>query len=138
MNTIQENDLPKTMISIDCKKAMAIKEKLLVYVSDKLTVVPILKSEKILLTKMDDSEIEKTQVLSAVKEFLKSVDIEEFFQVIPKGDDIQIIPLEGKNMKEKLAKLAETRKDLFFECTHCGFLTLYEEEWRAHKLIHYI
>lgn len=126
------------MISIDCKNALAIKEKLLVYVSDKLAVVPILKSEKIFLTKMDDSDIEKSQVLSAIKEFLKSLDIEDFFQVIPKGEDIQIKPLEGKDMKEKLAKLSETKKDLFFECTHCGFLTLYEEEWRAHKLIHYL
>lgn len=126
------------MISIDCKNALAIKEKLLVFVSDRLEVVPILKSEKIFLTKIDDSEIEKSQVLSAIKEFLKSVELEEFFQVIPKGDDIKIEPLEGKDMKEKLAKLAETKKDLFFECTHCGFMTLYEEEWRAHKLIHYL
>jgi len=126
------------MISIDCKNALAIKEKLLVFVSDKLEVVPILKSEKIFLTKIDDSEIEKSQVLSAITEFLKSVELEEFFQVIPKGDDIKIEPLEGKDMKEKLAKLAETKKDLFFECTHCGFMTLYEEEWRTHKLIHYL
>jgi len=126
------------MISIDCKNALAIKEKLLVFVSDKLEVVPILKSEKVFLSKLDDSEIEKSQVLSAIKEFLKSVELEEFFQVIPKGDDIKIEPLEGKDMKEKLAKLAETKKDLFFECTHCGFMTLYEEEWRAHKLIHYL
>lgn len=126
------------MISIDCKNALAIKEKLLVFVSDKLEVVPILKSEKVFLSKLDDSEIEKSQVLSAIKEFLKSVELEEFFQVIPKGYDIKIEPLEGKDMKEKLAKLAETKKDLFFECTHCGFMTLYEEEWRTHKLIHYL
>ena len=126
------------MISVDCKNALAIKEKLLVFVSDRLEVIPILKSEKIFLTKMDDSEIEKSQVLSAINEFLKSVELEEFFQVIPKGDDIEIQPLEGKDMKERLAKLAETKKDLFFECTHCGFMTLYEEEWRTHKLIHYL
>ena len=126
------------MISVDCKNALAIKEKLLVFVSDRLEVIPILKSEKIFLTKMDDSEIEKSQVLSAINEFLKSVELEEFFQVIPKGDYIEIQPLEGKDMKERLAKLAETKKDLFFECTHCGFMTLYEEEWRTHKLIHYL
>lgn len=126
------------MICIDCKNALAIKEKLLVFVSDKLEVTPILKSDKFFLTSIDDVEIEKSKVLDAISEFLKSVDLEEFFQVIPKGDDIKIEPLEGKDMKEKLAKLAEQKKDMFFECTHCGFLTLYEEEWRTHKLIHYI
>lgn len=126
------------MICIDCKNALAIKEKLLVFVSDKLEVTPILKSDKFFLTSIDNSEIEKSKVLDAISEFLKSVDLEEFFQVIPKGDDIKIEPLEGKDMKEKLAKLAEQKKDMFFECTHCGFLTLYEEEWRTHKLIHYI
>lgn len=126
------------MICIDCKNALAIKEKLLVFVSDKLEVTPILKSNKFFLTSIDDSEIEKSKVIAAISEFLKSVDLEEFFQVIPKGDDIKIEPLEGKDMKEKLAKLAEQKKDLFFECTHCGFLTLYEAEWRTHRLIHYI
>ena len=126
------------MISIDCKHSLAIKEKLLVFVSDKLEAIPILKSEKIFLTKMDDSEVEKSQVLSAIDEFLKSLEIEDFFQVIPNEEEIIIQPLEGKDIKEKLSKLAETKKELFFECTHCGFITLYEEEWRVHKLIHYL
>jgi hypothetical protein len=126
------------MIRIDCKNALALKDKLLEYVADKLEVIPILKSEKFFLTTIDDSQIDKPKVLSAIKEFLKSVELDEFFQVIPKGDEIKIEPLEGKDMKEKLAKLGQKRKDLFFECTHCGFMTLYEVEWRNHKLIHYI
>jgi len=126
------------MICIDCKNALALKEKLLVFVSDKLEVAPILKSDKFFLTAIDDTEIDKSKVLSAISEFLKSVELEEYFQVIPNGDDIKIEPLEGKEMKEKLARLSEQKKELFFECTHCGFLTLYEEEWRTHKLIHYL
>ena len=126
------------MIRIDCKNALALKDKLLEYVADKLEVIPILKSEKFFLTTIDDSKIDKPEVLLAIKEFLKSVELDEFFQVIPKGDEITIKPLEGKDMKEKLAKLGQKRKDVFFECTHCGFMTLYEVEWRNHKLIHYI
>ena len=126
------------MICIDCKNALALKEKLLVFVSDKLEVTPILKSDKFFLTAIDDSEIDKSKALSAISEFLKSVDLKDYFQVIPKGDDIKIEPLERNDMKEKLAKLSEQKKELFFECTHCGFLTLYEEEWRTHRLIHYI
>jgi hypothetical protein len=127
------------MITIDCKNALAIRDKLLVYVADKLEALPILKSEKILLTPIDDSQnIDKSLALSAIAEFLKSVNLSENFQVIPKGDDIKIEPLEGKEMKEKLAKLGEKKKELFFECTHCGFMTQYEVELRTHKLIHYI
>ena len=127
------------MITIDCKNALAIKDKLLVYVADKLKALPILKSEKFLLTPIDDSQsIDKSLVLSAITEFLESVNLSENFQIIPKGDDIKIEPLEGKDMKEKLAKLEEQKKELFFECTHCGFMTQYEVEWRTHKLIHYI
>ena len=126
------------MIRIDCKNALALKDKLLEFVADKLEAVPILKSNQFYLTTMDDSEIDKPEVLSAIGEFLKSVELDEFFQVIPKGDDIKIEPLEGKDMKEKLAKLGQKKKDVFFECTHCGFMTLYEVEWRTHKLIHYI
>ena len=127
------------MITIDCSQALAIKDQLLVYVADKLEVLPILKSDKILLASIDDSQIiEKSHVLSAITRFLKSVDLDENFQVIPKGDNIKLSPLEGKDMKEKLAKLGEKKKDVFFECTHCGFITLYEVELRTHKLIHYI
>ena len=127
------------MITIDCKNALAIRDKLLVYVADKLEALPILKSEKFILTPIDDSQnIDKSLVLSAITEFLKSVNLSENFQIIPKGDDITIEPLEGKEMKEKLAKLGEKKNELFFECTHCGFMTQYEVELRTHKLIHYI
>ena len=126
------------MIRIDCQNALALKEKLLEYVADKLGVIPILKSDKFFLTTIDDTQIDKSKVLSAIKEFLESVELDEFFQVIPKDEEIKIEPLEGKNMKEKLAKLGGKKKKLFFECTHCGFMTLYEVEWKTHRLIHYI
>ena len=129
----------KKMITIDCKNALAIKDKLLVHVADKLEVLPILKSKKILLTTIDDSQnIEKSLVISAITEFLESVNLDENFQIIPKGNDIHIELLEGKEMKEKLSNHGLKHKDLFFECTHCGFMTQYEVELRTHKLIHYI
>ena len=127
------------MITVNCSNALAIKDKLLVYVADKLEVLPILKNEKFLLDALDDSQVvDKTSVLSAIEEFLESVNLKENFQIIPKGDDIRIEPLEGKEMKEKLEKVSKTQKNPFFECTHCGFMTLYEEELRTHRLIHYI
>jgi len=127
------------MITVDCGNALAIKDKLLVYVADKLEVLPILKSDKFILTTIDDSKnIEKRDVILAIEEFLESVNLKENFQIIPKGDDIKIEPLDGADMKENLDKVIDTDRNPFFECTHCGFMTRYEEELRTHRLIHYI
>jgi len=127
------------MITIDCGKALAIKDQLLVYVADNLKVLPILKSDKFILTPLDDTQIiNKSDVLSIIMKFLESVNLKNYFQIIPKGDNIIMEPLEGKDMKENLEKFAVNNKDLFFECTHCGFVTLYEVELKSHKLIHYI
>ena len=127
------------MISVDCSNALTIKDKLLVYVADKLEVLPILKSDKFILTTIDDSKnIEKRDVISAIEEFLELVNFKENFQIIPKGDDIKIESLDGTDMKENLDKATDTDRNPFFECTHCGFMTRYEEELRTHRLIHYI
>ena len=127
------------MITVDCSDALSIKDKLLVYVADKLEALPILKNENFLLDSLDDSQtVDKMNVISAIEEFLESVNLKENFQIIPKGDDIKIEPLDGVDMKEKLDKVSDTDRNPFFECTHCGFMTQYEEELRTHRLIHYI
>ncbi len=61
------------MITVDCSKVQSIKTKLLVYVADRLGVLPILKSDKFVLTTIDDSQtVEKSSVLAAIEEFLES------------------------------------------------------------------
>ena len=77
-------------------------------------------------------------MVSAIVEFLESVNLKENFQIIPKGDKIKIEPLDGIDMKEKLDTISDKNKNPFLECTHCGFMTMYEEELRTHRLIHYI
>jgi len=127
------------MITVDCSNALTIKDKLLVYVADNLEAIPILKSDKFLLTSIDDSQvIEKSDVLSAIADFLESMNLKENFELITKDDVIEIKLLAGKNVKKNLEKSAEKKKELFFECTHCGFMTQYEEELKTHRLIHYI
>lgn len=126
------------MISVDCSNALAIKDKLLVHVADKLEALPILKSDKFFLDSMDDRDIDKIDVISAIEDFLESIDMRQNFQIIPKDDAIKIEPLDGADMKEKLEKISKTDSNPFFECTHCGFMTMYEEELRTHRLIHYI
>jgi len=126
------------MITLDCYNALAIKYELLFFVAENLEAIPILKSDKFILTSMDDSQIiKKSDVLYAIEDFLKSVNLSENFELIPR-DTIEIKPLADKEMKKNLEKLAKNKKRLFFECTHCGFMTQYEEELQTHRLVHYI
>ena len=127
------------MITVDCTNAQSIRDRLLIHVADKTEAIPILKSYKFVLTPMDESKsIDKIGVLDAISEFLVSAGLKENFQIIPKGNDIIIEPLGGADMKEKLEKISANDNNPFFECTHCGFMTRYEEELKTHRLIHYI
>jgi len=126
------------MIAVDCTNALAIKDKLLVYVADKLEALPILKSDKFLLGFLDDSAIDKLDVIYAIEEFLESLDLRKNFQILSKGNDIKIELLDEMDMEEKLEKISDSDSNPFFECTHCGFMTMYEEELKTHRLIHYI
>ena len=119
------------MITVDCSHALAIKDKLLIHVADKLKALPILKYDKFLLDSFDDSMIDKLDVISAIEEFLESANLRKNFQIISKVDDIKIKPLDGADMKDKLEKIAYTDNNPFFECTHCGFMTIYGEELRT-------
>ena len=122
------------MIIVDCEKIQPIMHKMLTFVADKLEVLPILKSKKFVLTPLyDDQTLEKSAVLGTINDFLKSIKEYDNMQVIPDGYEIRIVPLDGKEMVD-----AEPKKNPFFECIHCGFMTKYETEWKLHKLIHYI
>ena len=122
------------MITIDCKDAKPLQHKMSVYVADKLGMLPVLKSDKIILTALDDSQtIDKSSVLTTIEGFLESKKLTEDVQIIL-DKDIIIRPFEEKGIKD----ISEPKKELFFECAHCGFVTQYEIEWRSHKLIHYI
>lgn len=124
------------MITVDCSKVPPMKHPLLTYVADSLGVIPILKSEKFILTPIEDKQrIRVSEVISAIEKFLKSVNQNKNFKIIHDEDLIKIEILDGNVLLEDKSK---TRKELFFECTHCGFMTQYETEWRNHKMIHYI
>ena len=66
------------MMTVDCSNALAIKDKLLVYVADKLVVLPILKSGKFILDSIDDTQtIDKLDIISVIEEFLESANLKD-------------------------------------------------------------
>ena len=123
------------MLTIDCKDVVSIKNELLVYVADQMAAIPTLKHDQFTLSALDDDDIvDSSAVISAIKEFLDSIDQGNNFAVISNNNMINITSISGKVIEDDAA---ESQNDMF-SCTHCGFVTMYEVELNAHMRIHYL
>ena len=122
------------MITIDCKDILSIKNELLVYVADKVAAIPTLKHHQFTLSTFDDDEIvDITSVISAIKEYLDSINEGNNFAVISTNEIINITSISGKIIEREAAPQSD-----MFSCTHCGFVTRYEVELNVHMRIHYL
>ncbi len=122
------------MITIDCKDILSIKNELLVYVADKVAAIPTLKHHQFTLSTFDDDEIvDITSVISAIKEYLDSINEGNNFAVISTNETISITSISGKSIEREAAPQTD-----MFSCTHCGFVTRYEVELNVHMRIHYL
>ena len=122
------------MLTIDCRDVISIKNELLVYVADQVTAIPTLKNNQFTLSTLDDDEILDTSlVISAIKEFLDSIDEGRNFAVITSNNMIKITSIYGRIIERDNQIPSE-----MFSCTHCGFVTRYEVELNAHMKIHYL
>jgi hypothetical protein len=123
------------MLTIDCKDVVSVKTDLLVYVADQVAAIPTLKNHQFTLSSFDDNEIiDITAVISAIKEFLDSIDEGKNFAVISNNDMINITSISGK----VIVNTATQSEHEMFSCTHCGYVTQYEVELNVHMRIHYI
>jgi len=122
------------MLTIDCKDVVSVKNELLVYVADQVTAIPTLKNNQFTLSTLDDDEILDTDlVISAIKEFLDSIDEGKNFAVITNNNMIKVTSISGKVIERNNQTPSE-----MFSCPHCGFVTRYEVELNAHMKIHYL
>jgi len=123
------------MLTIDCKDVLSIKNELLVYVADKVEALPTLKHHQFTLSALDDDEIVDTNsVISAIKEYLDSIDEGNNFAVISNNETIIITSISGKIIESDV----HVQQSEMFSCTHCGFVTRYEVELNTHMRIHYL
>ena len=123
------------MLTIDCKDVVSVKNDLLVYVADQVAAIPTLKNHQFTLSSFDDDEIiDITAVISAIKEFLDSIDEGENFAVISNNNVISITSISGKIIENTTPKSEHE----MFSCTHCGYVTQYQVELNVHMRIHYI
>jgi len=122
------------MLTIDCKDVISIKNELLVYVADQVAAIPTLKNNQFTLSTLDDDEIIDTNlVISAIKEFLDSIDEGRNFAVITNNNMVKITSISGRIIERNNSTPSE-----MFSCTHCGFVTRYEVELNTHMKIHYL
>jgi hypothetical protein len=123
------------MLTIDCKDILSIKNDLLVFVADKVAAIPTLKHHQFTLSTFDDDEIiDIASVISAIKEYLNSIDEGNNFAVISSNETISITSISGKIIERD----DTVQQSEMFSCTHCGFVTRYEVELNVHMRIHYL
>lgn len=123
------------MLTIDCRDVISVKHDLLVYVADQVAAIPTLKHHQFTLSSLDDDEIiDPVVVISAIKEFLDSINEGKNFAVISNHNMINITSISG-TVIENTASQSEHE---MFSCTHCGYVTEYEVELNVHMRIHYL
>ena len=123
------------MLTIDCRDTVSMMNELLVYVADQMTAIPTLKHNQFTLSALDDDDvIDANEAVSAIKEYLNSIDQGGNFAVISNNNMINIKSLSGKIFE---SDTVESQNNMF-SCTHCGFVTQYDVELNAHMRIHYI
>ncbi len=122
------------MITIDCRPVLGIKSDLAVYVSDQVVAVPTMKKFEFMLSEINDGEkIDVGEIVTAIKEFLDSINEGQNFAVICKNDVISIESVNGKVIEP-----VEKHATGLFSCTHCGHITPYEVVHNNHVRIHYL
>ena len=123
------------MIIVDCKDVEPILNELAIYVADQVAAIPALKTHQFVLSPIeDDEEINQSEVVTSIKEFLESIGEKQSFGVISNSNKIMIRSILGKKIEREAKKSTEQ----MFSCAHCGHVTRYEVEHNNHVRIHYL
>ena len=123
------------MLTIDCKDVISVKHDLLVYVADQVAAIPTWKHHQFTLSSLDDDDIiDPIVVISAIKDFLDSINEGKNFAVISNRNVINITSISGTIIENTTSQSEHE----MFSCTHCGFVTQYEVELNGHMKIHYL
>ena len=123
------------MIIVDCKDVEPILNELAIYVADQVAAIPALKTHQFVLSPIeDDEQINQSEVIASIKEFLESIGEKQSFGVISNSNKIMIKSILGKKIEREAKKSTEQ----MFSCAHCGHVTRYEVEHNNHVKIHYL
>ena len=122
------------MIIVDCKDVEPILNELAIYVADQVAAIPALKTHQFVLSPIeDDEQINQSEVITSIKEFLESIGEKQSFGVISNSNKIMIKSILGKKIEREPKPTQQ-----MFSCSHCGHVTRYEVEHNNHVKIHYL
>lgn len=121
------------MLTVNCRDVPAIKTSLAAYVADQIAAVPSLKLHEFVLSPINEEIVIAENAIVAIKNFLKSINQENSFAVVGKDNTIFIVSIDGKILDHDKGS-----SDQFFSCTHCGYITRYEQVYNNHVKIHYL
>jgi len=122
------------LIIVDCRDVEAIKNELVVYVSDQVAAVPSLRLHEFTLSPINEGDtIDQKEVITSIKEFLDSIGESRNFAVISRGNTISITSISGKPIERTPKPTSQ-----MFSCAHCGHVTPYEVVHNLHMRIHYL
>ena len=80
------------MIIVDCKDVEPILNELAIYVSDQVAAVPALKAHQFVLSPIeDDEQINQSEVITSIKEFLESIGEKQSFGVISNSNMVVVL-----------------------------------------------
>ena len=123
------------MIDIDCRDVKPIMRDLLVYVSDQVGATPTIKSHGFALESFEDDNMDSSLVIRSIREYLASVGEDKKYAVTAQNKTVTVSSISGEQMKSTETKSTDLG---LFSCTHCGYVTRFETDLNAHRMIHYL
>ena len=99
-----------------------------------MVAIPTIKLHGFVLSPIENDDIvDSNKVTIAIREFLEAVGEQQNFTVISEQNVISVKSIKGKVIEQEQEPQAK-----LFSCSHCGFVTQYEEEHNNHTKIHYL
>ena len=71
----------------------------------------------------------------SIREYLASVGEDKKYAVTAQNKTVTVSSISGEQMKSTETKSTDLG---LFSCTHCGYVTRFETDLNAHRMIHYL
>ena len=91
------------MIAVDCADVLPIQHELLVYVSDEIEAIPVIKHHKFILSPIEsDGNVDPQHVSSSIKKYLDCIGEGNNFDIINSSGNILIKSVNGKKIDKDM------------------------------------
>ena len=96
---------------------------------------PSEKTHGFALESFEDDNMDSSLVIRSIREYLASVGEDKKYAVTAQNKTVTVSSISGEQMKSTETKSTDLG---LFSCTHCGYVTRFETDLNAHRMIHYL